>query len=391
MQYSIYTRGYNTDYSWKNSKPELNFQEYLGANGLLVARRIDGTFTAYLVSSPTVKTDYMSRNISIAVLVGGCTEAKAKGLAVWALEHWGNFGDTFSTFVDDFGKDGWTVNDSAIEQWIDSITDIPATAAPFENRFAGDSNETSSRKQLIAELKQFRFNPKAGIKLVVDGGLLPGPPFEDIQYAVDRYLYKGGERKALPNEPSSEKTLTKRTPVPTSSKSSSPLLVGFVGLILGVVGCLLYFNFYPASPLVWAKTVLEEHKTLEGLKTAVADAKRDQQDAEVARDTAYNERDSAVAARDKANAEKQDAEAALKNARQLAEALTDGAPTQLLRRLRSIKDKSVQDGLIGIVKIWLAEIESSSSPPAPPINELQGQRQPEPSGNVGAPVSGAAP
>ena len=227
--------------------------------------------------------------LGIAVFVSGCTEAKAKGLAIWALEHWDNSGDTLSTFVNDFGENGWTVNEPGIGQWIDSVAEIPATATLFEDRLEDDSNTTKSRNQLIAELKQFGFKQKAGIKLVVDGGLMTGQRFKDIQYAVDRYLFKDGKRKALSNEPLPEKPSAKGTPVTTSPKRSSSLLGGIVGLFIGVAGCLGWF--YP---------MLNEFSTLKELRTAVVNAEKD-------RDNAVKDRDNAVKARNAAKQEESDA------------------------------------------------------------------------------------
>ena len=288
MQYSIYTRGFNTDYCWKHLEPRVRIQDYLNANGVLVARDPEGKFDVYLCSPPTEKKDYMGRKISIAVFVSGCTEAKAKGLAGWALEHWNNSADTFSTFVDDFGKDEWTANNSVLKQWVDNVAEVAATDIPFGNRL-GNGNTDESRKELITELRQFKFNQKAGFKLVVDGGLMTGQRFKDIQYDVDRYLYKDGDRKALPDKIASEKSPAGESPVSKSPKRSSSLLGGIVGLFIGVAGCLGWF--YP---------MLNEFSTLKELRTAVVNAEKD-------RDNAVKDRDNAVKARNAAKQEESDA------------------------------------------------------------------------------------
>jgi hypothetical protein len=341
MQFSIYTRGYNADYSWKNSQPELNFQEYLGANGLLVARRIDGTFTVYLVSSPTAKTDYMSRKISIAVLVSGCTEAKAKALAVWALKHWDNSADTFSTFVDNFGKDEWTVNNSVFKQWIDNVADVAATDISFENRL-GNGNTDASRKELIAELQQFKFNPKTGFKLVVDGGLMTGQRFKDIQYAVDRYLFKDGERKALPDKPVSTEAPTEKTATSKSTGFPLPFLAVLLGLVIGAAGCWLYLDKHPNSPLNEARRSLDAFQKYESptdLEEKIAQLHRSIGDLTI-NENELNKR---------LGIARQEEEKAQQRARDLA----DGDPTKLRRALQRIEDQLVLEEVRKVVREWL--------------------------------------
>jgi len=356
MQYSIYTRGFNADYCWKNSQPRVGIQDYLNANGVLVARDSEGKFDVYLCSSPTEKKDYMGRQISIAVFVSGCTETKAKELAIWALEHWDNFADTFSTFVDDFGKDEWTVNNSVFKQWVDNVAEVAATDIPFENRL-GNGNTDKSRKELIAELRQFKFNQKAGFKLVVDGGLMTGQRFKDIQYDADRYLFKDGERKVLPDRPVSTQTLTEKTTTSKSTGSSSPFLAVLLGMVIGIVACsgLFFYMYYELlteypslSALKQTKEQLQEENN--NLTNTIKQQTKDHEELNTQLTTVKS---TLAATHEKVEIAKQEEEKAQQRARDLA----DGDPTKLIRALQGIEDQLVSGEIKRVVREWLDKVE----------------------------------
>jgi hypothetical protein len=225
MQYSLYTRGREIDYKW-SSPPDLNWQEYL-KNGVLAYRRIDGTFSVYLNSEAIEKEDIARRNIRIGVLITGCSEAKAKGLVVWALEHWDKFADTFTPFVNDFGADEWTDNRTAVEHWVNSVTEIAAAGIPFDKRYE-NGNTAESRKALIADLKKFDFSPKAGFKLAADGDLMTGSNLKILQSQVERYLSKDKTLKTLQDE-SAKQPPKKTSGMSTATFTLAILLVLFIG------------------------------------------------------------------------------------------------------------------------------------------------------------------
>ena len=163
---------------------------------MLVAHCGDGTYTIYLVSSPTETKDYQGRKISIAVLVSSCAEEKAKGLVAWTLEHWDNFVDTFTSFVIDFEKDEWTANDDAIKDWVDQIQEIAKTKNAFEYR-THNGNTAENRHNLFAELHKFDCKPKSAFKLVVSDELMTGGKLETLKSEVDRYLSGEGTSEIL--------------------------------------------------------------------------------------------------------------------------------------------------------------------------------------------------
>ena len=190
MQYKIYTRGKTVDYKW-SAAPDYEFHEYLGGNGIVVARANTGTYTVYLVSEPSSATDSQGRRMRICVLITECTEWKAKGIAVWALENWNGFCTTFERFVKDFGFDAWEADTEALEKFFNEIPGIDTTGATLIRR-SENGNTPENRKVLADEIKNFDFSQTAGFKLAVDGALMTGGKLKTLQEQVQRYLTGDG-------------------------------------------------------------------------------------------------------------------------------------------------------------------------------------------------------
>lgn len=187
MQYKIYARGKTVDYKW-NSAPAIDFQEYLRENGILVEGTSTGEYSVYLVSENSASaSDSQGRRMRIGVLVVGCSEKKAKGIAVWALENWNNFCPEFELLIKDFGADKWEANEPELGAFFESIKEINATGRIFEGRNK-NANTEQCRNELIAEIKSFDFSKTAGFKLAVDGGIMTGDKLQKLKAQVQRYL-----------------------------------------------------------------------------------------------------------------------------------------------------------------------------------------------------------
>ncbi|MDR3199067.1 MAG: hypothetical protein LBU34_14465 [Planctomycetaceae bacterium] len=193
MNYSVYTRGKNDDYRW-NLPPDEQISECINGYGFVVFRNENKTFTVYLVSEPSDKLDYQQRPISVGVLFSDCAESKAKGLAIWALEHFGNYVIELSKCVTNFGKDEWDMNTKVIEHFIDGITEIPVTDHQLVIRYE-DAETTANRTVLAEEIRNSDWTLQAGFKLLVDSGLLSGEKLEIVRKQVDQYLFKGAVRR----------------------------------------------------------------------------------------------------------------------------------------------------------------------------------------------------
>ncbi|MDR0703929.1 MAG: hypothetical protein LBF88_02975 [Planctomycetaceae bacterium] len=193
MNYSVYTRGKNNDYRWSLPSDE-QISEYLNGYGFAVFRSADGTFSVYFVSESSDKLDYQQRPIGIGVLFSGCTESKAKGLAVWGLEHFGNYATELSKCVTNFGQDEWEVNTKVIEHFVDCITEIPVT--DHQLTICYEDIETSANRTILAEeIRNSDWTWRPGFKLLVDNGLLSGEKLEIVRQQVDQYLFKGAVRR----------------------------------------------------------------------------------------------------------------------------------------------------------------------------------------------------
>ncbi|MDR2438170.1 MAG: hypothetical protein LBE12_02210 [Planctomycetaceae bacterium] len=193
MNYSIYTRGKNNDYRWSLPSDE-QISEYINGYGLAVFRNTNETFSVYLVSESSDQLDYQQRPIGIGVLFSGCTESKAKGLAVWGLEHFGNYATELSKCVTNFGQDEWEVDTKAIEHFLEDITEIPVT--DHRLTICYEDIETSANRTVLAEeIRNSDWTLRPGFKLLVDNGLLSGEKLEIVRQQVDQYLFKSAVRR----------------------------------------------------------------------------------------------------------------------------------------------------------------------------------------------------
>jgi hypothetical protein len=193
MKYSVYTRGKNDDYRW-NLPSDEQISEYLNGYGFAVFRNTDGTFSVYLVSESSDKLDYQQRPIGVGVLFSGCTESKAKGLAVWALEHFGNYATELSKGVANFGQDEWEINTKVLEHFIDGITEIPVTDHQLAICYE-DAETLENRTILAEEIRNSDWTLQFGFKVLVDNGLLSGEKLEIVRKQVNQYLFKGAVRR----------------------------------------------------------------------------------------------------------------------------------------------------------------------------------------------------
>ncbi|MDR2754347.1 MAG: hypothetical protein LBC20_01450 [Planctomycetaceae bacterium] len=236
MKYSVYTRGKNDDYKW-NLPSDEQISEYLNGYGFAVFRSADGTFSVYLVSESSDKLDYQQRPISIGVLFSGCAESQAKGLTVWALEHFGNYATELSKCVTNFGQDEWEMNTKVIEHFVNHITEIPVTDHLLAIRYE-DVETLANRKVLAEEIRNFDWTLQPGFKLLVDCGLLSGEKLEIVRRQVDQYLFKGAVRREWS---------VKQPPKSLQEKFRDFLLTFDKAWILPIVyyfiGCVLFLTF----------------------------------------------------------------------------------------------------------------------------------------------------
>ena len=192
MRCAIFTRGLSprSDYDWSSS-PQDKLNVYLGGNGIVTSRNESGTFTVYFESEgSSVTKDFIQREIRIGLFINDITEAKAKGLVAWGLEHWGTFVNEFVPFCNDFGQDSWTINNEAIEQFVDNTIEIPLTGVQFTYRYK-NANTPANRNILLENMREFDFFPTSGLKLIVDASAISGTEkMQTVCSQVERYLAK---------------------------------------------------------------------------------------------------------------------------------------------------------------------------------------------------------
>lgn len=195
MKFFAYTRGFKNDYKW-SSPPEFPFNEYLKENGVVIYRNANGRFSVYFCSEATDKTDYQQRKISVALLISGSNESKAKGLACWALEHFGSYASDLEQCIKYAGTDHWELDEKTARQFADSITEIDTTDKPLIDR-TENTNMEENRQALRRELQDYDFSPKSGLKLCVDGGVKTSEKLDEIRSQVQRYLTGNASFKCL--------------------------------------------------------------------------------------------------------------------------------------------------------------------------------------------------
>jgi hypothetical protein len=209
-------------------------------------------------------------------------------------------------------------------------------------------------------LQQFKFNSKTGFKLVVDGGLMTGQRFKDIQYDVDRYLFKDGERKALPDKPVSTEALKVKTATSKSTGSPSPFLAVLLGLVIGIVACggLFFYMYYELlteypslSALKQTKVQLQEDK--DNLTNTIKQQTKDRDD--------LNQKISElvpIVTKAKEDLEKinSDRQTEMTNLGIIQKANNDA----LSSYLENVAKTDKRDGTIQIVKEWLENVEPES-------------------------------
>jgi hypothetical protein len=232
MKYSVYTRGKNDDYKW-NLPSDEQISECLNGCGFVVFRNENGMFSVYLGSESSDKLDYQQRPIRVGVLFSGCAESKAKGLAIWALEHFGRYSTELSKFVTNFGNDEWEINTKVIEHFINCATEIPVTDHQLTIRYE-DAETSANRIVLAEEIKNSDWTLQSGFKVLVDSGLLSGEKLEIVRKQVDQYLFKGAIRREWSvKQPS--KTLTQRF---CNFLSTCPT-VWILPIVYYFIGCVL--------------------------------------------------------------------------------------------------------------------------------------------------------
>jgi len=269
MKYYVYCRGKNVDYKW-DPAPEYVLQNYLGDNGFVVFRHDTGDYDVYLVSEPSEAVDFRGRRISIGVLVTGCAPAKAKGIAKWALDNWNAYGRQFAEFVADLGSDDWKPDSAKLGNFFERIPELPATGREFGQRTV-NGNTAETRRALAADLAACDFTPRAGFKLVADGGLMTGENLRKIKESVQRYLTGGGNLEVIRDdapEPHPQggagKSDIKAAPAgkpcaePVQSAGKSRLLALAVALIALAWGCVSYNNLKDDNKSL--KTKLEKYE-----------------------------------------------------------------------------------------------------------------------------------
>jgi prefoldin subunit 5 len=196
MQYVIYTRGMNKDYIWSKPHDDSANHDFLSSNGIVVKRQPDGDYTVYLTSEPTTKKDYIGRNITISCLISNCSDWVAKGLTIYTLQHWNHFVQDFERFVDNFGSDDWSVDEDAVKRFVSKHL-ANATGKTWATKIEND-NTDETRNNLLEDLLQYAFSANAGIKCVIDNGVLTGNDcLTKIRTEADVYLWTGGSKKIL--------------------------------------------------------------------------------------------------------------------------------------------------------------------------------------------------
>ena len=267
MNYFIYSKGKNVDYKW-SAEPDSNFHDSLRGNGISVARENTGEYTVYLESEPSAATDYQGRWISIGILVTGCTQEKAKGIAVWALEHWDKFCEVFERFVVGLGTDEWNPDSKELEWFFTGLPEIAVTGKVLDQRYK-NGNSPESRQELAKELKEYDFSKTAGFKLIADGDLMTGGNLHEIQKKVQRYLTGDGGKEFFRDEP------PQPTPNPHQATKimKSPKFIVVLMIVLLVLA-LVFVSFLWGNDHKELKTqrdlLAEEVKTLREHTTKIS-------------------------------------------------------------------------------------------------------------------------
>jgi hypothetical protein len=229
MKFFAYTRGFKNDYRW-SSPPALPFNEYLKENGIVIYRNANGNFSVYLCSEIADKTDYQQRRISAAVLIDGCGESKAKGFAYWALQSFGNYSLELERCIKHAGTDSWELDEKAIRQFVDSITEVETTGKPLIGR-TENANTVENRQTLMRELQCYDFSSESGLKLCIDGGMKSGEKLTEIRSQVQRYLTANASLKILEDK----KHLRIFDYIKKFDKYTLPVLLFLSGLVAGLL------------------------------------------------------------------------------------------------------------------------------------------------------------
>jgi len=196
MKYSIFTRSRNRDYQW-NPPPADSLVEYVDGCGVAVKRGDNDLFSVCIKSEPDAGTvDFVGRPIVLALQIDSCTETKAKGLVVWALEHFGHSVAELSRCVVGFGRDTWEINVSAVEDLVNKVTDIPLANVRWGERYENAETE-GNRQRLIKQIRHCDWTKDIGLKLVVDSGILTGENLNIIRSEVNQYLFRGAAERKL--------------------------------------------------------------------------------------------------------------------------------------------------------------------------------------------------
>ncbi|MDR3183385.1 MAG: hypothetical protein LBT89_10820 [Planctomycetaceae bacterium] len=198
--YAVYTRGTKSNYRW-STPPALDFQNYLSGSGIAVYRQVNGQFAVFVLSEPTARTNGTGQSVRIGVLATDCSEGQTKGLAAYVLAHSGEaLADAFAGFVrNGNAEQEWEADTAAVEHFLQGITPKKTAGKVFANRQA-NNNTAQTRSKLAAELSQYDFSPKSGLKLVIDAEKLSGSALNEVRTKVDRYLMKGGRDETLPDK-----------------------------------------------------------------------------------------------------------------------------------------------------------------------------------------------
>jgi predicted RNA-binding protein with PIN domain len=196
----------NKDYVWSKPHDDSAIHDFLSSNGVVVKRQPDGDFTVYLTSEPTTKKDYIGRNITISCLIFNCSDWIAKGLTIYALQHWNHFVQDFEKFVNNFGSDDWSVDEDAIRRFV-SKHSANTTGKILETK-TEDDNTDETRNNLLEDLAKYDFSAGPGIKCVIDNGVLTGNDrLTKIRTEAEVYLWTSGSKRILTENKPPEKNV----------------------------------------------------------------------------------------------------------------------------------------------------------------------------------------
>jgi predicted RNA-binding protein with PIN domain len=213
----------NKDYTWSKTPDDSAIHGFLSSNGIVVKRQPDDYFTVYLASEPTPKKDYIRRNITISCLISNCSDWAAKGLTIYALQNWNNFVQDFEKFVNNFGLDDWSVDESALKRFVSKHT-ADATGKIFVVKIE-NNNTDETRNELLADLAKYDFSTGSGIKCIIDAGVLTGNDrLAKVRAEADVYLWAGGNKKLLTDDKPLEKNVINTDAAHAIPKQKLPFL-----------------------------------------------------------------------------------------------------------------------------------------------------------------------